>query len=89
MLTLIPSTFVLETVTENDVVLASLVWGFTLGFGFLTTWTAIKQTMIMYKRRGAAKLVNPYLIMLWCEIFTCLSFSIICWMYLRGFIAPR
>jgi len=43
--------FRLEPVTENDIVTASLVWGVTLGFGALTVWTAIKQSVGLYQRR--------------------------------------
>ncbi|KAH6982417.1 hypothetical protein EDB80DRAFT_592762 [Ilyonectria destructans] len=32
--------FVLQEVTEDDLALASLAWGFTIGFGWLTTWVS-------------------------------------------------
>lgn len=89
MITLLGPHFVLQEVTENDVAIASICWGFTLGFGFITTWTAFKQTRHVYKRHGVAIFRNPYIWMIWLEIIVCLIFSIICWMYLRGYIAPR
>jgi hypothetical protein len=49
---MIPPTCVLQPVTRDDLVIASLAWGFTIGFGWLTTWTAIKQTRKRYKRNG-------------------------------------
>ncbi|GAB7355185.1 hypothetical protein MBLNU459_g5743t2 [Dothideomycetes sp. NU459] len=88
MITLLSPHFVQEPVTENDLVVASLCWGFTLGFGFLTVWTAIKQTRSVSRRHGASRLNTPYVWMIWLEILVCLSFSIICWMYIRGYIAP-
>ena len=37
MLTLVPDDFKPLVVTRSDLVIASVAWGFTLGFGFLTT----------------------------------------------------
>ncbi|KAK1598417.1 uncharacterized protein LY79DRAFT_288068 [Colletotrichum navitas] len=80
--------FKLEEVSENDMVIASLAWGFTLGFGWLTVWTAIKQTTAMYKRQGSRIYRNAYIWMIWLEIIVCTIFSVICWLYLRGVIPP-
>ncbi|KEQ64831.1 uncharacterized protein M437DRAFT_13838, partial [Aureobasidium melanogenum CBS 110374] len=77
----------LQKVTLDDLTIASLCWGFTLGFGFLTTWKAMKQTTAMFRRYGVLK-SNAYVWMIWAEVAVCLSFSIICWLYLRGIIAP-
>lgn len=90
MLTLIPDRFVLEEVTSNDLIIASLAWGFTLGIGWLTTWSAIQQTASAYRRRGLGSMMrNPYIWMIWGEISVCLGFGIICFMYILGVIAPR
>lgn len=89
METLLSPHYKLEPVTEDDIITASLVWGITLGFGALTTWTAIKQTAAFYQRRDRnSRHVTPYIIMIWLEILVCLIFSIICWLYLRGIIPP-
>ncbi|KAH7013868.1 hypothetical protein EDB80DRAFT_570026 [Ilyonectria destructans] len=89
MLTLIPDRFVLEEVTSNDLIIASLAWGFTLGIGWLTTWSAIQQTASAYRRRGVGSMVrNPYIWMIWGEISVCLGFGVICFMYILGVIAP-
>ncbi|KAL3427542.1 hypothetical protein PVAG01_01051 [Phlyctema vagabunda] len=88
MLTLLPTHFVQQEVTRQDYLIASLAWGFTLGFGFLTTWTAVKQTLQVGKRYGTSRLNSPYVWMIWMEITVCLSFSIICWLYIIGQIAP-
>lgn len=88
MTTLLSPHFVLPAVTEDDMVIASLAWGFTIGFGWLTTWTAVKQTMRIYKRNGRHIFNNAYVWMIWLEILVCLVFSIICWLYLRGVIPP-
>ncbi|KAH7112001.1 hypothetical protein EDB81DRAFT_873667 [Dactylonectria macrodidyma] len=88
MITLLPDNFVLEEVTTNDLIIASLAWGFTLGIGWLTTWSAIQQTNSAYRRRGFALLRNPYIWMIWGEIAVCLGFGIICFMYLLGVVKP-
>ena len=67
MITLMSPNFKLESVSEDDLILASLTWGFTIGVGALTAWTAIKQTVRLYQRRkgGGSKLATPYIIMIW------------------------
>ncbi|KAH6723733.1 hypothetical protein BKA61DRAFT_534893 [Leptodontidium sp. MPI-SDFR-AT-0119] len=88
MITLLSDHYVAQPVTVNDLQLASLAWGFTIGFGFLTTWTAIKQTADMKRRYGYSKLNSPYIWMIWLEILVCLIFSIICWLHLNHIIPP-
>lgn len=85
---LLSPNFVLEEVTENDLAIASLAWGFTLGFGWLTTWTAIKQTTKIWRRYGVRSIHNTYIWLIWLEIIVCLGFSIICWLHLKGNIPP-
>lgn len=89
MITLLSPHFVLPAVSEDDMVIASLAWGFTIGFGWLTTWTAVKQTLHIYKRHGRHIFHNAYVWMIWLEILVCLIFSVLCWLYLRGTIPPR
>lgn len=81
--------FVLPEVTEADMAVASIAWGFTIGFGWLTSWTAAKQTVNIFKRNGRRAFRNAYVWMIWLEIIVCLTFSIICWLYVRGVIPPR
>jgi hypothetical protein len=69
--------------SETDLAIISITWGFTLGFGFLTTWTAIKQTSHMWKRRNG-HLNHPYIWMVWAELTASLLLSVICWLVLQG-----
>ncbi|KAG9847631.1 hypothetical protein KCU98_g5864, partial [Aureobasidium melanogenum] len=69
--------------SETDLAIISITWGFTLGFGFLTTWTAIKQTRHMWKRRNG-HLNHPYIWMVWAELVSSLALSILCWLVLQG-----
>ncbi|KAF6512708.1 hypothetical protein HZS61_007514 [Fusarium oxysporum f. sp. conglutinans] len=77
MITLLSPHYVLQEVTEDDILIASLAWGFTIGFGWLTTWTAMKQTKHIYKRHRLNIFRNAYVWMIWLEILVCLIFSII------------
>jgi hypothetical protein len=88
MYTLLALDFKPLIVTKSDLAIASIAWGFTLGIGFLTTWTAIKQTSQIRGRYGISKLNSPYVWMIWLEILVCLAFSIICWSHLWGLIPP-
>ncbi|KAH7361634.1 hypothetical protein B0T11DRAFT_279279 [Plectosphaerella cucumerina] len=88
MITLLPDRFVLEEVTRFDLMLAAMAWGFTLGIGWLTTWSAVKQSMGIWKRRQWGILRNAYFWMIWLEISVCLGFGIICFLYILGIIPP-
>ncbi|KAI0423008.1 hypothetical protein F5X98DRAFT_369024 [Xylaria grammica] len=87
-MSLISPNFVLHDVSVNDTIIASIAWGFTLGFGLLTTWTAMRQSWVAYKNTGSRVFQNIYIWMIWLEILVCLAFSIICFLYLRRIIMP-
>ncbi|VUC30770.1 unnamed protein product [Clonostachys rosea] len=86
--TLIPEWFHLQDVTTTDLVLASLAWGFTLGMGWITTWTAIQQTLSAYRRLGWTMIHNAYIWMVWGEIVASLCFGILTYLHLFGIIKP-
>jgi hypothetical protein len=67
----------------QDYQLAALAAGFTLGFGLLTTWEAIKQT-----RRNRNPLRSVYIYMVWGEILVNLIIAIIGWLFLNGVLGP-
>ncbi|KAL2211649.1 hypothetical protein CC79DRAFT_1317741 [Sarocladium strictum] len=66
-----------------DFQLSGLAAGFTLGFGFLTVWEAIKQT-----KRNRNPLRSTYIYMLWGEIVANLAIGILGWLFLGGHIGP-
>lgn len=70
--------------SETDIKVASLAAGFTLGFGFLTVWEAMKQT-----RRNRNPLRSMYIYMVWGEIIANVAIAIIGWLFLDGIIGPR
>lgn len=88
-MSLLSPNYVLQEVTTDDIAIASLAFGFTLGFGWLTVWTAARQTWRAYKRSGVDVWRNGYIWMIWLEIVVCLTFAIICWLHLKGLIPPR
>jgi hypothetical protein len=69
--------------TLSDYQLANAAAGFTLGFGILTVWKAIKQTK---------QLINPwrsvYIFMVWGEILANLVIMILVWLFLNNYIGP-
>jgi len=74
-----------DTMATNveDFKLASVAAGFTLGFGLLTVWEAIKQT-----REIRSPLRSVYIYMVWGEITANLLIGIIAWLFLDGTLNP-
>jgi hypothetical protein len=54
-----------------------MAFGFTIGFGFLTTWEAIKQT-----RRNRNPLRSAYIYMLWGEIVANMGIMVTGWLWI-------
>ncbi|KAK2754249.1 hypothetical protein FQN54_007128 [Arachnomyces sp. PD_36] len=69
--------------TLGDFKIAAVAAGFTLGFGFLTVWTAIKQTM-----RARTPWQSAYIWMIWGEIAANMGIGILGWLFLEGIIPP-
>jgi formate/nitrite transporter FocA (FNT family) len=69
--------------TIQDYQIAALAAGFTIGFGVLTVWEAIKQT-----RRNHNPLRSVYIYMVWGEIVANLLIAIVGWLFLNGKLGP-
>ncbi|KAL5117378.1 hypothetical protein ACEQ8H_004694 [Pleosporales sp. CAS-2024a] len=67
----------------QDFQIAALAAGFTIGFGLLTVWEAIKQT-----RRNRNPLRSAYIYMVWGEVFVNLMIAIIAWLFLNQKLGP-
>jgi hypothetical protein len=63
----------------TDIKLAGIAAGFTLGFGVLTVWKAIKQTMMVRSPRRSI-----YVILVWIEIFVNFAIAILAWLLMEG-----
>lgn len=70
--------------SKTDLQIAALAAGFTLGFGFLTVWEAIKQT-----RRNRSPLRCVYIYMIWGEIFSNVGLGVIGWLFLAEVVKPK
>ncbi|CAH0021459.1 unnamed protein product [Clonostachys rhizophaga] len=81
---LVPENFELQPVTTQDMIIASLALGFTMGIGWLTVWTAIKQTTSSYRRIGRGIAHNTYVIMIWGEIVASSMFAAMSILHLFG-----
>jgi len=68
----------------QDFQLAALAAGFTIGFGVLTVWEAIKQT-----RRNRNPLRSVYIYMIWGEVAANIVIAIIGWLFLNDKVGPR
>lgn len=71
-------------ITKTDLEIASICWGFTLGFGFLTTWEAVKQTV-----RSRSPLRSIYIWLVWGEIIVGLAFGIVAYLLLTEDVGIR
>ncbi|KAF4502921.1 hypothetical protein FAGAP_827 [Fusarium agapanthi] len=68
MLTLLSPHYKVQEATRGDLIIASTALGFTLGFGWLTVFKAIRQTWQVYQRHGLRVFRNAYIIMVWGEL---------------------
>lgn len=69
----------------NDMNIASIAWGFSLGVCIFTGAKGAKQTVKSWKRGTRT---NIYLILLWTEWASSTIMSAITWSYLREYIKP-
>ncbi|KAF5682858.1 hypothetical protein FCIRC_4715 [Fusarium circinatum] len=76
MLTLLSPHYKAQEVTRGDLVIASTAFGFTLGFGWLTVFKAIRQTWQVYQRHGLRVFRNAYIIMVWGELTVFTSWAL-------------
>lgn len=63
-------------VRDGDMKLATLAFGWTIGFGYFVTWHVIQLT----------KRPNAFIIMCWLQILVCATLATVCWLYLCGII---
>jgi multisubunit Na+/H+ antiporter MnhE subunit len=70
--------------SNQDFQIAALAAGFTIGFGILTVWEAIKQT-----RRNRNPLRSVYIYMIWGEVAANIVIAIIGWLFLHDKVGPR
>ncbi|KAI0469696.1 hypothetical protein GGR56DRAFT_662244 [Xylariaceae sp. FL0804] len=74
----------MSATNKSDYQVAALAAGFTLGFGFLTCWEAIKHT-----QRNRNPLRSPYIYMIWGEIIANLILAVLAWLFLDGILPAK
>ena len=68
----------------QDFQLAAVAAGFTIGFGFLTVWEAVKQT-----QQNRNPLRSAYIYMVWGEILANVGLGILAWLFVNDIVRPR
>ncbi|KAF7563997.1 hypothetical protein G7046_g121 [Stylonectria norvegica] len=82
---LIPETYHYSKPSTNDMNIASIAWGFSLGVCIFTGAKGMRQTINSWKR---GRKLNIYIILLWVEWASSTIMSAVTWSYLRGYIEP-
>ncbi|KAM5341881.1 hypothetical protein ACJ41O_014912 [Fusarium nematophilum] len=80
-----PDDYEFHKPSVNDMNIASIAWGFSLGVCIFTGAKGAKQTVKSWKRGTRT---NIYLILLWTEWASSTIMSAITWSYLRQYIPP-
>ncbi|KAH7144503.1 hypothetical protein B0J13DRAFT_525876 [Dactylonectria estremocensis] len=82
---LVPEHFKLEAPSEDDMNVASIIWGLTLGVTVFNCAKAFRQTKSSVHRR---KRLTIYVLMIWAEILSSSILGVMVWLYLRGIVGP-
>ncbi|KAF7548434.1 hypothetical protein G7Z17_g7051 [Cylindrodendrum hubeiense] len=82
---LVPAHYKPDLPDKQDMIIASIAWGFSLGTLIFNCSKAVGQTRAAYKRR---KTVTIYMALVWGEIISSFILGVICWLYLREYIEP-
>lgn len=83
--TFIPDHYVPHKATAEDIELASIIWGVSLGVTLYTFFTAGKQTFKSWRR---ARRVTAYMAFVWLEWISSTLMGIISWFFLNDTIKP-
>ncbi|KAF4456394.1 hypothetical protein F53441_1464 [Fusarium austroafricanum] len=68
---------------ENDMNIASIAWGISLGVGIFTLAKGLQQTIKSWRR---GRKMNHYIILVWLEWMSSCVMSAVTWCYLRNYI---
>ncbi|KAF8464684.1 hypothetical protein BDZ91DRAFT_821818, partial [Kalaharituber pfeilii] len=68
------------SITEKDREICLILWGFTIGFGFLTVWKAFKQTM---KVNSGCRHRSMYVWLIWLNILGSLGYGVSGWLFIQ------
>ncbi|KAI5457654.1 hypothetical protein BGZ63DRAFT_393424 [Mariannaea sp. PMI_226] len=82
---LIPDNYVVVQPSLDDLLIASIIWGFTLATGVFSATKAFKQTWGAWRRSHR---IHAYACLIWAEWIVSMVIGVISWVFLRGFIEP-
>lgn len=69
----------------DELLIATVIWGFTLGCALFTAAKAFDQSRSMWKRSGK---ITGYPMLIWAEWFVSLVISILAWLHIKEIIEP-
>lgn len=84
--TLVPPWYEEHPPSVNDMNIASMFWGFTLGVGLWSGVKGYRQTLASWRRIHR---INTYVWLIWSEWIASMVIGIISWCYLTGRIDAR
>ncbi|KAK7432144.1 hypothetical protein QQZ08_001435 [Neonectria magnoliae] len=82
---LVPEHFHLDPPSEDDMNIASIIWGLSLGVTVFNCAKAFRQSKSAIIRR---KRLTVYVVMIWAEIISSFVLGVMTWLYLREIIGP-
>ncbi|KAF4980296.1 hypothetical protein FZEAL_3667 [Fusarium zealandicum] len=82
---LVPERFKDDLPSEDEMNIASIVWGLSLGVIVFNCAKAFRQAKSAIQRR---KRITTYVSLVWMEIISSFILGIMVWLYLRGIIPP-
>ena len=83
---LVPETWVATPPTQNDIILSSWLWGFTMSLAVFSGSKGFQQTYRSWRRSHK---LNAYIVMVWLAWVTSIVVSICCWLYIMDRVSPR
>ncbi|KAH7260159.1 hypothetical protein FSOLCH5_009491 [Fusarium solani] len=82
---LVPENFKDDLPNEDDMNIASIIWGLSLGVVVFNCAKAFRQAKSAIHRR---KRLTTYVVLVWLEIVSSFILGVMVWLYLRGIIPP-
>jgi hypothetical protein len=85
--TLLSPHFKGEPPSLEDIKIASIIWGVTLGIGLLTAWKAIEQTIMVWRHKRVTR--SWYIWMVWLLWIDNMVQGGVSWFFMNGELKPR
>ncbi|CAM1509912.1 Fc.00g002470.m01.CDS01 [Cosmosporella sp. VM-42] len=82
---LVPPNYVPDLPNDDEMNIASIIWGLSLGVTVFNAAKAFRQSKSAIQRR---KRLTAYVCLIWAEIISSFLLGIMTWLYLRGIIGP-